>query len=80
MSTQLTTKSDLVAAAAAARAAVLRQRRYAGLTPMQYLDDADLSMLLNEAGLGGDRGKTKIAKQVNCFSHVKFLFCGYNYL
>jgi len=64
VSTQLTTKSDLVAAAAAARAAVLRQRRYAGLTPMQYLDGADMSMLLHEAGLGGAREKTKIGKQV----------------
>ena len=51
-----------MAAAAAARSAVVRHKRYAGLTPMQYLDGADMDMLLEEAGLG--REKTKIAKQV----------------
>jgi len=84
VSTQLTTKSDLVAAAAAARAAVLRQRRYAGLTPMQYLDGADMSMLLHEAGLGGAREKTKIGKQVRgfllCKSESIFIRCTTGFL
>lgn len=72
VSTQLTTKSDRLAAAAAARAAVSRHKRYTGLTPVQYLDGADMSMLLHEAGVGAGREKTKIAKQVR-----KELFVGY---
>ena len=71
VSTQLTTRSDRLAAAAAARAAVSRHKRYAGLTPVQFLDGADMSMLLHEAGVGAGREKTKIAKQVGAV-----LFCG----
>lgn len=74
MSTQVTTRSDQLAAAGAAQAAVMRPQRYAGLTPMQYLDSADLDMLLAETR-PGDRLHPKRHKQVSyvkCKTELQF--------
>ena len=56
-----------------------RQQRYAGLTPSQYLDGADMEALLATArgaaaggGVGGGKARSKATKQVNLLCNRPF--------